>query len=192
MRLSFLESSISMNSAGCAPDFPTFICKEASYKFFRNTVYWWKFNSWFQTFTQKDKDRWNLGRTPSCTWDDTRGAVVSISRGWLSLEQLRNSLFSTHRTGEGSVHLPVENNFNFFGFFLSLQLRGSCSTSMKKGINKVEFRFSPEMSSMLIQREKKPKPTEVPYFAIYLSIHIRTQIQILLINRVAIICQLKL
>lgn len=44
-----------MNSAGFAPDFPTFICKGASYKFFRKTVYRGKFNSWFQTLTQKDK-----------------------------------------------------------------------------------------------------------------------------------------
>lgn len=84
----------------------------------------------FKHSHRRTKDRWTPGRTPSCTRDDTRGPAESISRGWFSLEQLRSSPFSTDRTGEGSVHLPVENNFNFFGFFLSLQLQGSCSTSM--------------------------------------------------------------
>lgn len=103
----------------------------------------------FKRSHRRTKDRWDLGRTPSCTWADTRGAVESVSGGWDgSLEQLRSSPFSTDRAGEGSAHLLVENNFYFFGFFLSLQLQGSCSTSVWKSTKKV-LRFSPEMSSML-------------------------------------------
>lgn len=123
----------------------------------------------FKDSHRRTKDRWNLGRTLSCTWVDARGAVESGPRECLSLEQLSSSTFSTDRTGEGSVHLLVENNFNFFGFFFNLQLQGSCSTSMQKGTKKA-LRFSPEMSSVVHAHMKggggKSKPTKVKYLTL--------------------------
>lgn len=55
----------------------------------------------FKCSPRRTEGKWKGGRTPSCAGDHTSCLCVveSISRGWLALERLRNSLVSTDSIG---------------------------------------------------------------------------------------------